>query len=281
VIESFDLTPVLVPDLADSLDGHLTEQELNPLTYGGTSIKEIETLGDADATIVVGRSLEKAADLLRGRTGVPDYRFDHLLGLESTDALVYALHRISGVDVPKRIERQRAQLQDAMVDTHFMVGQTRVAIAADPDLLLSMSQFMTQMGAEIVAALSPAGGLALASVPATEVKIGDLEDLEKTARAGRAELLIGNSHAVDSADRLGIPILRVGFPQYDLIGGYQRAFIGYRGARQLLFDLANQLSETRHQTIAPYRSIYTQKWDETFPKVNSHDSGNTCALGCP
>ena len=281
LIESFDLTPVLVPDLADSLDGHLTEQELNPLTYGGTSIKEIETLGDADATIVVGRSLEKAADLLRARTGVPDYRFDHLLGLESTDALVYALHRISGREVSRRIERQRAQLQDAMVDTHFMVGQTRVAIAADPDLLLSFSQFLTQMGAEIVAALSPTGGPALSSVPAAEVMLGDLEDLEKAARAGRAELLIGNSHAVDSANRLGIPILRVGFPQYDLIGGYQRTFIGYRGARQLLFDLANQLSETRHETIAPYRSIYTQKRDETFPKVNPHDSNNTHAVGYP
>jgi nitrogenase molybdenum-iron protein NifN len=281
LIESFDLVPVVVPDLADSLDGHLTDQELNPLTYGGTSITEIETLGDADATIVVGRSLEKAADLLRARTGVPDYRFDHLLGLESTDALVYALHRISGREVPKRIERQRAQLQDAMVDTHFMVGQTRVAIAADPDLLLSFSQFLTQMGAEIVAALSPAGGPALSSVPAAEVMLGDLEDLEKAARAGRAELLIGNSHAVDSANRLGIPILRIGFPQYDLIGGYQRTFIGYRGARQLLFDLANELSETRHQQIAPYRSIYTQKRDETFPKVNPHDSNNTHAVGYP
>jgi nitrogenase molybdenum-iron protein NifN len=281
LIELFDLVPVFVPDLADSLDGHLTEQELNPLTYGGTSITEIETLGEADATIVVGRSLEKAADLLRARTGVPDYRFDHLLGLESMDALVYALHRISGREVPKRIERQRAQLQDAMVDTHFMVGQTRIAIAADPDLLLSMSQFLTQMGAEIVAALSPASGPALSSVPAAEVKIGDLEDLEKAARTGRAELLMSNSHAVDSASRLGIPILRVGFPQYDLIGGYQRTFIGYRGARQLLFDLANQLSETRHQMIAPYRSIYTQKRDATFLKGNTHDSNNPYAAGHP
>ena len=146
-----------------------------------------------------------------------------------------------------------------MVDTHFMIGQTRVAIAADPDLLLAFSQFFTQMGAEIVAAVAPAAGPALASVPAKEVQVGDLEDLEKAAWAGRAELLIGNSHAVDSAERLGIPILRAGFPQYDHVGGYQRTFIGYRGARQLLFDLANQLAEERHDAIRPYRSIYSQK----------------------
>ena len=93
LIEAFELTPVMVPDLADSLDGHLTEEEFNPLTYGGTTVAEIDTLGDADATLVIGRSLEKAADLLHERTGVPDYRFDHLLGLEAVDALVYCLHK--------------------------------------------------------------------------------------------------------------------------------------------------------------------------------------------
>ncbi len=161
LIEAFGLASVVVPDLADSLDGHLTEEEFNPLTYGGTTVAEIATLGDADATIVIGRSLEKAADLLHERTGVPEYRFDHLLGLEAVDALVYCLHRISGREVPRKLERQRAQLQDAMVDTHFMIGQTRVAIAADPDLLLGFAQCLTQMGAEVVAAVAPATGPAL------------------------------------------------------------------------------------------------------------------------
>ena len=70
------------------------------MTYGGLSVAELNALGTADATIVVGRSLNAAADLLHERTGVPDYRFDHLLGLEASDALVYALAAISGRDVP-------------------------------------------------------------------------------------------------------------------------------------------------------------------------------------
>jgi nitrogenase molybdenum-iron protein NifN len=277
LIEAFGLHPVLVPDLADSLDGHLTEEEFNPLTYGGTTVAAITALADADATIVVGRSLEQAADVLRARTGVPDYRFDHLLGLEAVDALVYCLHRISGHAVPRTLERQRAQLQDAMVDTHFMIGQTRVAIAADPDLLLAFGQCLAQMGAEVVAAVAPAAGPALGSVPVDQVQIGDLEDLEAAARR-RAELLIGNSHAVDSATRLGIPILRAGFPQYDLIGGYQRTFIGYRGTRQLLFDLANLVAEHRHhhQAISPHRSIYSQKRDNPCSEERLHDNVATC-----
>ena len=91
LIEAFGLHPVVLPDLSESLDGHLTDEEFNPLTYGGTTVAEVETLGEADATIVIGRSLGPAADLLRERTRVPDLRFDHLLGLEATDALVFAL----------------------------------------------------------------------------------------------------------------------------------------------------------------------------------------------
>ena len=271
LIEAFELHPVVLPDLSDALDGHLTEEEFNPLTYGGTSVAEIATLGEADATLVVGRSLDKAADLLHERTGVPDYRFDHLVGLETVDALVYCLHKLSRRDVPKKLERQRTQLQDAMVDTHFMIGQTRVAIAADPDLLLCFGQVLTQLGAEVVAAVAPSAGPSLPSIPTEEVQLGDLEDLERRSRERRAELLISNSHAVDSAERLGIPILRAGFPQYDLIGGYQRTFIGYRGTRQLLFDVANMLAEHRHHAIAPYRSVYSQKRDD-LPREASYAS---------
>ena len=38
--------------------------------------------GESAATLVMGRSLDRAGDLLRERSGVPDYRFDSLMGLE-------------------------------------------------------------------------------------------------------------------------------------------------------------------------------------------------------
>ncbi|MGB5603843.1 MAG: nitrogenase iron-molybdenum cofactor biosynthesis protein NifN, partial [Gammaproteobacteria bacterium] len=135
MIESFGLRPVVVPDLSDSLDGHLTDTDFSPLTIGGTAVNELPELGNSLATVVVGASLYKAADLLAELTGVPDFRFDHLMGLDAVDALVSALSEISGQPVPEKLERGRAQLQDAMLDTHFMLGLTRVAIAADPDLL--------------------------------------------------------------------------------------------------------------------------------------------------
>jgi len=258
-IELFGLRPVVVPDLSDSLDGHLSDIEFSPLTVGGTSVDELATLGDAAATLVIGASMDAAADALRKRTGVPDYRFDHLMGLAAFDAFIQVLHELSGEAVPEKLARQRAQLQDAMLDTHFMLGMGRFAIASDPDLVHAFNDLLTGVGGETVAAVVPAKANVLTRIACQQVQIGDLEDLENMARAGGAELIIGNSHALETAHRLQLPLLRAGFPQYDQLGGYQRTWIGYRGTRRTLFELANMMLELEKGEIEPYRSVLAQK----------------------
>ncbi len=260
-VEAFGLRAVVVPDIGDSLDGHLTEAETSSLTIGGTPRSEIEIMGESTATLVIGPSLHKAANILKTRTGVPDFHFDGLMGLDDCDAFTQALAEISGKPVPEKIERHRAQLQDAMVDCHFMIGFARVALAADPDLLGQQVRFLTGMGAEIVSAVSPHKHESLAGLPIAKVIIGDLEDMEKEARSGKAQFVMSNSHAAETASRLGLPLMRSGFPQYDHVGGYARTWVGYRGTRQVLFDLAN-LMLGQHHELEAYRSIY---WAETRP----------------
>ena len=259
VMSQFNLRPMIIPDIADSLDGCLTDDDFSPVTIGGALVSEMATLGDAKATLVIGASLKKAGELLQEKTGVPSHYFEHLYGLQANDAFINTLADISELPVPSLIERQRAQLQDAMLDTHFMLGQLRVAIAADPDLLNAFAQLLKGMGAEVVAAVSAANAPVLAGLSIERVKIGDLEDLEIMAKEAGAQLLIGNSHAVSSAERLGVPILRSGFPLYDIIGGYQKTWIGYRGSRQTLFDLANLVINFAHEEIEVYQSPYSQK----------------------
>ncbi len=262
LIERFGLHPVLIPDLSDSLDGHLDAEDYHPLTTGGTPLAAFTTLSDAIATLVIGASLERAAMLLQERTGVPTHRFPHLFGLEATDRLVMTLAGITGQPVPATVARQRAQLQDAMLDTHFLLGQARIAIAADPDLLSGFSQLLAEMGAETVAAVTSMTTPTLAQLPLKQVYVGDLDDLETLARERDAELVIGSSHALDTANRLDLPLLRAGYPLHDQFGGYQRAWIGYRGARQALFDLANALMGHAEHAVAPYHSIYSLKADD-------------------
>jgi len=260
-IEYFDLRPVIVPDVGDSLDGHLGEDNFSPLTTGGTAVSEFETLGDSIATISIGASLKKAANILQERTGVNNHHFDHLMKLDTIDEFVALLARLSHKRVPEKLTRQRSQLQDAMLDCHFMLGFSKFAIAADPDLLYSFSHLVNSVGGSVATAVTPCKADILQHVLAETVKIGDLEDMEKISAGKEIDMVLGNSHAVASAERMGVPILRMGFPQFDLIGGYQRTWIGYRGVKQTLFDLANTMASLDKGEIEPYHSIFAQKID--------------------
>ncbi len=261
IVEAFGLDPVVLPDLSDSLDGHLDDTDLPMLTTGGTTVDEIASLGTARATLVIGDSLQAAADLLAERTGVSDFRFHHLMGLQAVDAFVDCLRSLSGRPVPTRLDRQRRQLQDAMLDAHFYLGMARVAVAADPDLLKGYGDLLAGMGVETTAMIAPANARILKDLGAADVKIGDLEDLEVIARERGVDLVVGNAHCAAAADRLGVPLLRAGFPQFDRLGAPAEVSVGYRGTRRVLFDLANLLVEAEPEGLKPYRSVYAQVAD--------------------
>ncbi|MDR9467077.1 nitrogenase iron-molybdenum cofactor biosynthesis protein NifN [Marinospirillum sp.] len=259
LLESFGLQPVILPDLSDSLDGHLMEEDFIPVTTGGTPVEAFAGLGQAAHTLVIGRSLHKAADILKARTGVPDVRLDSLMGLQAMDQLILALQKTTGRAVPARVERQRSQLQDAQLDSHFMLGFSRFAIAADPDLLFAFSKLIAEIGGELVAAVSPHKADILAEVSAEQVVIGDLEDLEVLAEEKQAQVIISNSHAAQTALRLDLPLVRAGWPIYDRLGAQHQLWIGYPGSRNTLLALANQLLEQSPKHEIPARiSIYAQ-----------------------
>ena len=258
-IEAFGLTPIMLPDIADSLDGHLIEEGFATLTYGGTTRAHIQRMPESIATLVVGPSLERAADLLKTKTQIPDYRFDSLMGVSACDAFTQALSDISGRPVPPKLERKRNQLLDAMVDCHFYLGGIPVAVAADADLLGMLTRFLTDIGMAVTVAVVPCSAPSLAALPIKDVIIGDFEDLENRARLTQAQLLVANSHGGETASRLGVPLFPVGFPQYGYVGGHARCWVGYGGSRQIIFDLANLMIQ-QQQHIEPYRSIF---WDGT------------------
>ncbi len=259
-VQAFGFNPIVLPDLSDSL-GHLVEQDFSPLSVGGTPVSAFDQLGRSAATLVVGRSLFKAGKLLQQRTGVFSYRFEHLMGLEANDQLIDCLRRLSGKLVPSSIERQRNQLQDAMVDTHYQLGLAPVALAGDPELISAFSNWLSQMGAEVVVGVTPVATKSLSQVPCTLIKVGDLADLEFLAAEHGAELLIGNSHLADSAKRLGLPLLPAGFPQHHHFGAHRRCWIGYSGSAQTLFDIANLRLHADQHAIPVYHSALSQKND--------------------
>lgn len=244
IFEAFSLDPVFLPDLSGSLDGHIPD-EFSPTTIGGISVAQIKKMGSALFTIAIGEQMHGAAITMEHRTGVPYKLFDRLIGLAANDALMKFLSTISGVPVPHKYRRQRSQLLDAMLDGHFYFGGMRVAIAGEPDLLSAMAHWLHEMGCEIQAAVTTTQSPALDRLPVEEVVLGDLEDLE--VRAVGADLLVTHSHGRQAAERLGIPLFRVGLPIFDRLGAGHRLSVGYRGTRDLIFEVGNLFLASAHE----------------------------------
>jgi nitrogenase molybdenum-iron protein NifN len=257
-IEAFGLAPIVLPDVDGSLDGHLIEAGYSTLTYGGVTRAEIETMGESAATLVIGRSMTKAADLLKEQTGAPDWRFDQLIVLPACDAFTEALAEISGQPVPAQFARKRDQLTDAMVDCQFQFGGARVGIAGDADLVGALTDFFVGMGSHVVAAVASARAPRLVDIPIQAVIVGDLEDFETLVRDHEADLIVTNSHGAEIARRTGAALLRAGFPIYDSYGAHAESWIGYCGAGRLIFTAANLLAN-HYQELRPYHSRYRQE----------------------
>lgn len=244
IIESFGLDPVFIPDLSGSLDGHIPD-DFTPTTLGGTTLEALRTMGSARATIAIGEQMHAAAIELEMKTGVPYVLFDRLLGLEANDQFLQHLSQLSGKPVPMKYRRQRSQLQDALLDAHFFTGGKKIAIGAEPDLLWTLGSFLAEMGCELAACVTTTQSPLLEKLPAAEVLIGDLEDLEN--RAEGCDLLITHAHGRQMADRLDIPFLRMGLPIFDRLGAAHRIAVGYKGTRDLAFEIANIFLAADHE----------------------------------
>jgi nitrogenase molybdenum-iron protein NifN len=248
MVEAFGLDPVIFPDISGALDGTVPANWI-PTTYGGTTIDDIRSLGDARLTIAIGEHMRGPAQRLQELTGVEYALFRQLYGLKAVDRLVALLTELSGHAAPPSIRRRRAQLQDALLDGHFHFSGKRIAIAAEPDLLYGLATFFVGMGAEIQAAVTTTGhSKVLERVPCEAVKVGDLGDFE--AMADGADLLVTHSHGRQASERLGIPLMRVGFPIFDRLGSQHKLRVGYEGARNLIFEAAN-IFEGVHHDVTP------------------------------
>ncbi len=244
IITAFGLSPIVLPDLSGSLDGHIPEQ-FSPTTIGGTTVDEIRSMGSSLATIAIGQQMERAALELEMRTGVSYTVFDRLTGLDANDRFLTYLSGLSGRPVPPRYRRQRSQLVDAMLDGHFFFGGKKIAIGAEPDLLWALGSLLSEMGCEIAAAVTTTHSPLLEKMPCKEVLIGDLEDLEMRAKG--CDLLLTHSHGRQASERLGIPLYRAGLPCFDRLGANHKLGVGYRGTRDLIFQLGNVFLEHTHE----------------------------------
>ncbi|MBI5213180.1 MAG: nitrogenase iron-molybdenum cofactor biosynthesis protein NifN, partial [Nitrospirae bacterium] len=216
IIESFGLKPIILPDLS-ALDG--SRQGISALSFGGTKIDEIKEMSKSEFTFAIGSSMEASAKRLNERFGVGYRVFESITGLRDTDIFMETLSMLSGRPISEKHARQRRILIDGMRDAHFYYGNKKVCLALEDDLSLQTASWLDEMGVEI---------------EIVDINLGDLFSME-----GDFDLLISNSHAEDTAKRLGAPLYQMGFPVYKVLGNNHRITIGYRGTLGLINDIAN------------------------------------------
>ena len=270
MVKAMGLLPLVLPDLSGSVDGHWEEM---PTGGGGISLSQMRSVGASAFTLALGYSMEKSAQILQSRFGTPYQLIPRLTGIAGVDNFLEVLCWLrlqlssdrndtltDDEIVPELYRRQRSQLQDAMLDGHFYFSGKRVSLALEPDIMHQTAWWLTEMGAKVHAAVTTTEGMSskeknisLEQLPIESVIVGDLEDLELLS--ADADLLITNSHGARVATRLGIPLVRLGYPFFDRLGAAQRCTIGYHGTMQLLFEIGNIFLEQEGKHAA-------DKWRE-------------------
>ena len=254
IVESFGLTAIVLPDLSGSLDGHVPDDYV-PTSLGGTPVDHVRRMAKSQITLAVGEHMRGAAEALERAAGVPCRVFDRLIGLEAFDGFVETLIDVSGRTAPEKLRRERSRLVDAMLDGHAVFTGRSVAVAAEPDLLSALTLFLGEMGCRIVAGVTTmktsAVAGALADIGFGPVVVGDFDDLERIAAREGCDLVIANAHAERTAATVGAPLYRMGFPVFDRLGAGHKLSVGYRGTRELLFDIGNLFID-RQSEPEPY-----------------------------
>jgi nitrogenase molybdenum-cofactor synthesis protein NifE len=238
IVESFGLRPIILPDLS-ALDG--SRQGFSPLATGGTSVDRIKAMGASEFTLAIGPSMETPANYLKERSGIEYKIIESIGGLNDTDIFLETLSMLSGMPVPSYLERQRRILIDGMRDAHFYYGNRKVCLALEADLAVQTSRWLEEMGAIPKLAVLPSDTPAADRIRAERTVVGDLHSIE-----GEFDLMISNSHAEDTAKRLGIPLYQTGFPIFKVLGNTSEITIGYRGTLALVNALGNLLAKEVH-----------------------------------
>jgi nitrogenase molybdenum-iron protein NifN len=193
--------------------------------------------------------------------GVRAVRLGMPVGIRHTDLLMQALADVSGRPIPSALKAQRSRLLDTLVDGHKHVNNVRAAVYGEEDLVAGLVAFMAEIGIHPVVCASGGRSRHLAAtlhalVPEqwhTEMTIldgADFASIETAVAQARPDLVIGHSKGYAMCRRLGIPLVRVGFPIHDRMGGPRLLHVGYEGAMALFDCIANALIAQRQDRSA-------------------------------
>ncbi|MBF0391012.1 MAG: nitrogenase [Desulfamplus sp.] len=263
----------ILPDYCERLDGE-PWIDYQVIQRGGTPISSIKKMYQANGSIELGRILAakqdfnqnsgnssqnlSAGELLAKRFGVKSLGVGLPIGVKETDRFFEALEQLTKKATPAIFLNERGRLIDAYVDCNKYLSQKRAIVYGEEDLVVGIASFLSEVGVVPVLCASGAKSGALKSVLQETlpqnifeqiiIKDGvDFMEIEHEAKECDPDFLIGSSKGYATARRLDVPLVRVGFPIHDRVGGSRILHIGYRGAQRLIDEIVNTLLERRQE----------------------------------
>lgn len=271
ILEDFGLDYILFPDYSDTLDNpHWKEYQLIP--EGGTLPEDLRRTGSAKTSLEFGyvgnrgglhgrvksnKMVFTAGQWLKENFDVPCDTIGMPIGINETDRFFKILEVISGMPTSEHFQRERGRLIDAYVDGHKYLFGKRAIVYGEEDLVIGLVSFLEEIGIDtvLVASGGESGMLQEQITRITNAKRKDMlvlrgmdfETINDMVDELKPDLMIGNSKGYYISRRLGIPLVRVGFPIHDRFGGQRIQHLCYKGTQQLFDRITNALIEHKQE----------------------------------
>lgn len=253
ILAGYQLPVAVLPDYSDRMDG-VAVARYEKLPPGGTTAETVAASGSAAASVTLGGlvtpGVELAGEVLAAR-GVPHHQLPLPVGIRLTDQLTDRLSELTGRPVPHWLTRERGRLVDAYIDGHKYAMDRTAVVFGDEDLVVALCSFLAEIGiTPVLAASGGRSGRLKAEIVrlnpnlASAIEVlddGDFTEIEARTAALEPDLLVGHSKGYPTARRLGIPLVRVGLPIHDRVGGQRIKHLGYRGTQELFDRVVNTL----------------------------------------
>ncbi|VXD15360.1 Nitrogenase molybdenum-iron protein beta chain [Planktothrix serta PCC 8927] len=265
IAELMGINYTLLADNSEYLDSPNTgEYKMYP---GGTPLTEAADSINAEATIALqSYSTTKTRDYINSEWKQPTY-VNRPIGIRGTDEFLMKLSALTGKPIPAELEDERGRAVDALTDSQSWLHGKRVAMYGDPDLVIGLTQFLLEIGAEPVHILVSNSNNAFeaelqAILDASPFGKGatiwggkDLWHLRSLLFTEPVDLLIGNSYGKYLWRDTKTPLVRIGYPIFDRHHLHRYSTYGYQGAINLLNWIVNTLlDELDRNTIIPSKT---------------------------
>ncbi|MEN6460603.1 MAG: nitrogenase component 1, partial [Syntrophomonas sp.] len=268
----FDLMQVeyiLCPDISETMDMPFV-RPYQKIPVGGTHIKDIKSMGNAAATIQMGLTVDEKISpghYLKKTFDIPLYTLPIPMGIKATDRLLEILSELSGHTIPGSLRQERGRLLDGMIDSHKYNAQGRCVVFGEPELAYAVTSVCLENG--LVPALIATGTRSDQLNQLLQEKWqedpdelcllqeADFVSIRSAFREKGINLAIGHSDGRFLTEREDIPLVRIGYPIHDRIGGQRILSVGYSGTIQFLDRITNTLLENKQQH---YRADMYQRY---------------------